>query len=109
MIKAGVISDAVGAGAQREQDDAGEGAQIHEQVGRHVEHHRGEAVFGAAHQADHHEAGLADGAVGQHPFHRGLGQGHHVAQHHAEHRKHGEKQLPLGIKALEAAHQDAQG
>ena len=38
-----------------------------------------------------------------------MGQGHHVAQHHAQHRQHGEQQLPLGIKALEAAHQDAQG
>ena len=50
------LGDAVAAGAQREENDAGEGAQVHEQIGRHVKHHRGEAFLGAADQADHHES-----------------------------------------------------
>ncbi len=108
LIEAGVVGNAIAAGSQREQDHAGEGPQIHEQVGRHVEHHRGEAFFGAADQADHHEARLADGAVGQHPLHGCLRQGHNVAQGHAEHGQHCEQQLPLGLEAFKAAHQQAQ-
>jgi len=108
LVETGVIGDAVTAGAQREQNDAGERPQIHEQVGRHVEHHRRIALLGSADEADHHEAGLTDRAVGQHPLHRGLGQGDDVAEHHAQHGQHGEQELPLGIEAGEAAHQDPQ-
>ena len=109
LIQAGVIRDPVAARSDREQDDAGEGPEIHEQIGSHIENHRGETVLGAADHADHHEAGLTDRAVGQHPFHGGLGQCHHVAQRHAEHRQNGEQQLPLAIKSSKTTHQDPQG
>ena len=108
LIETGVIGNPVAACSDREQDDAGEGPQIHEQIGRHVEHHCGEAVFGAADHSDHHESGLANRAVGQHPFHRCLCQSHHVAQGHAQHGQDCEEQLPLAIEGTETAHQNSQ-
>ena len=60
LIETGVIGDAITAGAQRKQDDAGKGPQVHEQVGRHVQDHGGKAIGGAAHQANHHKASLAN-------------------------------------------------
>ena len=109
LVEPRVIGDAITSGADREQDDAGESSQVHEQVSGHVEHHRGETVFGAAHQTDHHESGLPDGAVGKHPLHRGLSECNDVAEGHAQHRENGEKQFPLGVEAAETANEQSKG
>ena len=109
LVKPRIIRNSIASCADREEDDAGEGPQVHEQVGRHVQNHGRETVLGAADHADHHEAGLADRAVGQHALHRGLGESNNVAQGHAQHRQNGEQQFPLIVKGTKATHQDAKG
>ena len=73
LIQARIVRNPVTTRSDREQDDASECTKIHEEIGGHVEHHCGKAVFSAAHKADHHKAGLSNRAVSQHPLHRGLG------------------------------------
>ncbi len=60
LVEAGIVCDAIGARAQREENDAGKGAKIHKQIGGHVQHHGRKAILGAANHANHHKAGLAD-------------------------------------------------
>ena len=107
MIQPCEIGDAITAGAKGEQNDAGEGTEIHEEISRHIKNHGGKSVFGATYKADHHEAGLTNGAVGQHPFHRCLRQGNNVAKNHAEQGQNSEQEFPLGIKTLKATHQNS--
>ena len=86
-----------------ERGDAGEGAQVHERVGREVEQDRLEALRSrprAVHrQADHDVAGVSDRAVRQHPLDVVLAQRHEVAQGHREHREHAIDEPPVAAAA----------
>ena len=109
LVKPRVFADLIRARAQGEQNHAGETAQVHEQINQQVKHHAGVAVGGVGQQPDRHEAGLPDRGISQHPLHAGLGQGHHVPQHHTQNGQGREHKVPLFRHQRERRHQQANG
>ena len=78
------------------QQDAGEGADIHDQVDRHVDDHAAHALRGAGGETDQRVADMADRAVGHQALDVLLIDRGEGAQHHRGDRDEDDDLLPLG-------------
>src|ERR1035437_2744441 len=92
----------------RKHGDGGEGAHIHEGVGREIKHGGGGA--GVAVRAERHQdvAGVRDGTVGQHAFDVGLQQRGEIADTHGRQRAGPHQRLPAVADGVESGDENAQ-
>ena len=91
-----------------EHGDGGEGAHIHEGVGRQVEHGGGGAGFAARGERHQDVAGVRDGTVGQHALDVGLQQRGEIADAHGGQRAGPHQRLPAVADGLEGGDENAQ-
>ena len=91
----------------REQDHA-EGAERHQHVDQRVVERRRVAVGRPGHEAEHDEAHVGDGRVGEHALQVALHDRDHVADHEGEHRERREHLHPLARGAGEALREQPQ-
>ena len=105
--KAGQVADLLDhLAAPAHGEDAGEAAERHYHVDRHVDDHAPDPLRRAGREPDERIADMADGAVGHQPLDVLLADGGEGAEPHGSHRDEDYDLVPLAASSWEGAEED---